>query len=35
METESLKRARVVSPQRDREIKDRIAAAAEHVFAEM
>jgi AcrR family transcriptional regulator len=28
-------RARVVSPQRDKEIKDRITAAAEHVFAEM
>ncbi|MCA6100546.1 TetR/AcrR family transcriptional regulator [Bradyrhizobium australafricanum] len=26
---------RVVSPQRDQEIKDRIVAAAEHVFAEM
>ena len=35
MKTESSKRARVVSPQRDREIKDRIAAAAERVFAEM
>jgi AcrR family transcriptional regulator len=35
MEAKSSKRARVVSPQRDREIKDRIVAAAEHVFAEM
>lgn len=33
--TEVSKRTRVGSPQRDREIKDRIAAAAEHVFAEM
>jgi AcrR family transcriptional regulator len=31
----STKRARIDSPQRDREMKDRIAAAAEHVFAEM
>src|SRR5437763_1768485 len=34
MKTGGLKRARVVAPRRDREIKNRIAAAAEHVFAE-
>ena len=31
----TVKRARIDSPERDREIKDRIAAAAEQVFAEM
>ena|ERR1700676_2298094 len=33
--SERSRRMRVVSPQRDQEIKERIVAAAEHVFAEM
>src|SRR5712691_11465006 len=35
MKSASPKRARVVSPQRDQDIKDRIVTAAEHVFARM
>ena len=35
MKSAAPKRARVVSPQRDQDIKDRIVTAAEHVFAQM